>query len=222
MKKGIVAAAMLIVAGSQANAQISAVNSAAALPVSDTINWGQLGPAFSLFNSPQTVTSAGGLTASVSDGASLERYDQGNGWGGNFTSGDHLIYNEGNENPITVNFATPVIGAGAQIQANFFGNFVATLSAYNSAGLLLGTETFNGDSTSANDGSAIFAGLDSTSADISEISFSANNSGVDFAIDTLDLNTGTGVKTGVPDTGFTSLMFGASLAGLSFLRRKLQ
>jgi hypothetical protein len=222
MKKEIILAAFLAMAGSQAKAQISAVNSAAVLPVTDTINWGQLGSTFTQLTSPQTVTSVGGLSASVSDAGTLERRDEGNGWNGNFTLGDHLLWNQVDLNPITITFATPVTGAGALIQSDQFGAFVATLSAYNSLGVLLGTETFNGDSTSAGDGSAIFAGLDSTSADISKISFSANNQGVDFAIDTLDLNAGGKVGNSVPDAGFSSLMLGASLAGLGFLRRKLQ
>jgi hypothetical protein len=203
-----------------AHAQITAVNSPGALPTTDQIFWSQLGPTFTTVASGSGVTSTGGLNATVNDSAgNMERRDQGNGWAGNFTAGDALLWNQDNGGNIVIDFASPVSGAGAQIQSDFFGPFVATLSAYDSGGALLGTEVFNGNSTSAGDGSAIFAGLDSTSADISSISFSAVNGVNGFAIDTLDLNTG-GV-TRVPDAGTTSCMFGMALVGLGALRRKL-
>jgi hypothetical protein len=203
-----------IVAQSQAN--VIPITSPAALPTTDTIGWGQLGNPFTSVASPSTVTSAGGISASISDaGGAFERRDEGDGWGGNFASGSKLLWNLGN-GPDTITFGTPVYGAGAQIQADFFGAFTAVISAYGAGNVLLGSESFNG--VSGNTGSAIFAGLDSTTP-IYSIVFSLSSASylpTDFAINTLDLNT-----TSVPDAGMSSWLLGISTLALGLYRRKI-
>ena len=42
---------------------------------------------------------------------------QGNGWSGNFTPGDHLIWNQGNPGQIRIVFNTPVSDPGANIHS---------------------------------------------------------------------------------------------------------
>jgi hypothetical protein len=56
----------------------------------DSVNWGQLGPSFTLLTTPENWVSAGGLTGEVGITGSFigtqnfERLDQSNGWSGNF------------------------------------------------------------------------------------------------------------------------------------------
>jgi len=208
---------------SQAHAGVVSVSSSAALPTNDTITWGQLGASnYSGFASPVSVTSGGGLNATVTDGQTLARLDEGLGWIGQFPNGDQLLWNAGDyqsPTPITIDFATSIYGAGALIQADDYGPFTATVSIYDSTDTLLGSFNFNGDSTDA-PGTALFAGAVSSAADVSSIVFSVDTGGGNFAIDTLDLNTN-GAGAGVPDTSATLALLALAVAGLFAYRMRL-
>ena len=139
----------------------------------DTVDWGQLGPSFTLLTTAENWTSTGalytgqvGITGSLIGTQNFERLDQGNGWSGNFLPGDHLLWNEGAQFQtgidIGVLFNNPSFGGGAQIQSDFFGPFTATLTAFDGSGNLIGTTVMAGNSNSNNDGSAIFIGFQSS------------------------------------------------------------
>jgi hypothetical protein len=49
----------------------------------------------------------------------MEVRQQGNGWAGNFAPNDFVLWTGGANGPITISFASPVFGAGAQIQSNY-------------------------------------------------------------------------------------------------------
>jgi hypothetical protein len=170
------------------------VTSRSALSPNDSIDWGQLGPDSTSLGASEAVTSASGLNATVStdDLSGLLRVDEGASWKGNFTIGDHLINNNGfSEFSLTVSFAAPIRGAGAQIQLDNSGPFTATLEAF-AGNTSLGQLTENGQSSTAEDGSAIFLGAIDTSAEITSIVFGIENPPSfegDFAINTLSLNT---------------------------------
>ena len=139
------------------------------------------------------VTSATGLVATVStaDPTGLLRVDEGRSWIGNFTVSDHLITNnQASYFPLTIGFASPVSGAGAQIQLDNAGPFTATIAAFSGTNSL-GTFTENGLSTALEDGSAIFIGVLDTKAEITSIVFGISDppavSG-DFAINSLLIN----------------------------------
>lgn len=225
----------------QAHGQVTPVSSVSDLNSNDQIDWGQLGPNFNTTPSPTGVASEGGLSAIVTDGDfdvdgnQLLRLDQGSGFYGNFAAGDQLLYNIGPDpnigpvNPLVVDFADPVFGAGAQIQPGYEGAFTAIVSAYDSTNTLLGSFDFSGFSsiTDPGDGSAIFVGVSSTTADISSISFSdfadngigsglQDNGTNDVLIDTLYLNT-----NNVPDAGNTFLLLGLAAVSLHALRIRL-
>ena len=170
------------------------VTGASALAPNDAIDWGQLGSDSTSFPSSTAVTSAGGLGASVTtdDPSGLVRVDEGNSWVGNFTVGDHLITNNQLAfAPLTIDFATPISGAGAKIQLDSSGPFTASIEAF-SGSTSLGTFMEDGNSTSLEDGSAIFIGVLDTTPSITSLVFGIENPPSfqgDFAIDSLLINT---------------------------------
>jgi len=182
---GLSASALLASAGT---ANAGGVTSIGELAPTDSIDWtAQLGPTFSTFGSPLSVTSVGGAPVTVSSaGGAFERLDQNDGWSGNFLPGTELLWDEGTGPDITLTFATPVDGVGAQIQSDDFGTFTAQI-------LVNGTSTFteDGDSTGAADGSAIFIGW---SGPVSTIQFTltaaSGGNPNDFAIGPVALGSG--------------------------------
>src|SRR5947209_105212 len=124
----------LVVGGTGwAPAGVVLVTNLQALAPNDSIDWGQLGPDSTSLSSSAAVTSAGGLGATVStdDPSGLVRVDEGVSWIGNFTISDHLINNNlFNFFPLTIDFASPIGGAGAQIQLDNNGDFTATIEAF--------------------------------------------------------------------------------------------
>ena len=199
----IIAGAVFAGAAAPAHAGLSLVTSVGALGANDSIDWGQLGPTFTVLSSPQSVTSAGGLGAVVSSaGGVFERRDEMNGWAGNIgAEGTALLWNQQVGPDITLTFAHPVFGAGAQIQADYYGGFTAQILASN--GAVLGSFTENGTSDCCSN-TAIFIGLLSTTANIASIEFTltaaAYDTTSDFAIGPVALT------TGVPELGTWAMM----------------
>ena len=189
------AALVLSVSGAvRAPAGVVLVTSQTALAPDDSIDWGQLGPDSTSLPSSTAVISAGGLSAMASTGdpTGLVRADEGLSWVGNFTNGDHLISNSTfSDYPFTIEFATPIGGAGAQIQLDRNGPFTSTIQAF-SGNTSLGTFTEDGLSTSSQDGSAIFIGVLDSRAEITSIVFGIETPPPfqgDFAINSLLINT---------------------------------
>lgn len=152
--RSILIAIGMAASASAAPAYAGGITSPAGL--TDAIDWSQLenGGDGTPLPSPQTVSSADGVVVTVSSaGGRLTPVVQGDFWKGNFTPGEAILW-DGDFGPdITLTFTAPVDAAGATIQATFLGAFTAQVTVN-------GTETFteNGDSTRANDGSAIFIG----------------------------------------------------------------
>src|SRR6516225_4272406 len=140
----------------------------------DVIDWGQIGPPSTIFPTPQSFTSAGGITgmatlAQDGNGNVIEQCCIGlNGlWDGNFAPGD-ILFSTGSSGPLTLSFTTPLHAVGAQIASNFYGSFTAQIQAFDGAALL-GTFSENGVETTSADGSAIFLRVQDTTADITSV-----------------------------------------------------
>src|SRR5713101_3209699 len=131
-----------------AQADFSLVTTRAGLGANDSIDWGQLGPESTTAANPSPVTSTGGISTVVSKAlpALFARQNEGSLWTGNFAPGDRLLWTNNftstSNNPLTLRFgASGVFGGGAQIQADFAGDFVARVTALDAAGNLLATFT---------------------------------------------------------------------------------
>lgn len=187
----------------------------------DIYDWSQLGPAFTVFNTPVGVTSFNGLNATLDIGGGLpgERVDDYfGGWNGNFEPGETLVWTQGNGN-LTMTFASGVSSVGLQLQADFFGPYTGTINVF-VGGVDVFDYTVNGVSNSNNDGSAAFIGVgDLTGSNITMIVLSSVDQfgGNNFAINDLSITQST-----VPEPGSIALL-GSGLLGIAgVLRRKFR
>ena len=202
-------------------AQMLEVTSRTGLGGTDLVNWGQFGTSYTNIGASSNYTSSNGLTGqiSTSDASPMEILQQENGWSGNFTQGDYVLWAQTPGGYLNVGFNTPVSAAGANIMSNPYGSFNATISAYDSSNNLLGTYTESGDSNGNNDGSAIFLGISSSTADISKITYGiSNNFGNDFAINQLGIRANP--STNVPEPGDFAFLLASVAPGLAFLLKR--
>ena len=101
----------------------------------------------------------------------------------NFADGDFILFTGlnpttfpavGNDGPITINFDTPVKGAGTQIAVDDTLEFEAFISAFDDQNNLLGSFSINGTSSIALDNSAVFLGVNSDIPEISKLVLSSS------------------------------------------------
>jgi len=145
------------------------VNDRTSLAANDFVDWGAFGPAFTLVPDGSTVNSAEGNTITVSNttepGTPFRVFQQvppvvTGFWNGNFAPGDRVLAPNGRPGATLIQFSTPVLGAGAQIQGGSILNtpFTAILDVTGIDGL---TYSFSatGISTADANNSAIFLGV---------------------------------------------------------------
>ncbi len=209
---GAVVAAFSAANPSQA---FSLITSRSALGADDALDWSVLGSAGTSVSSPFTVSSASDnrITGSIPSNP-FERRNQGNGWNGNFASGDALLWTQNNPGPLQLVFSQAVRGVGTQIQVDSYSLFTAAIEAFNSSGTSLGRFTLAGSSTNAGDNSAIFIGVLSDNADIARLLLNVQDNN-DFAINQVSFNTTGGTPIPTP-----ALLPGLIGLGLGVLRKR--
>ena len=191
------------------HAAVVGVTSRSALGT-DLIDWGTTtgGP------TPVGFLSANGVAGTTtSAGGNLQVRQQPGNFAGDFSPGDFLEFTGFDGPDITINFNTAVAGAGAQIQSNAGGAFVARITA--SDGTTNWSFTESGSSAFHNDGSAIFLGVLSDTANLKWVRFTLDSAAAfpqSFAINQVSL-TDT-VASSVPEpTSWALLLFGFGAAG---------
>jgi hypothetical protein len=180
---------------SSASASVSLVTTRSGLPMNDFIDWGQFGGSGQTVPNPSNGTTNGGLGYSIQKpGGDFQRLDAGIGWGGGFAEGDRLIFAIGDDS-MTVEFDTPVVGAGMQIWRNYPGaNIAVQIDAYDTGGGLLGS--FSGAPTGGggapNNNQAGFVGVLSDRADIKRVVYTVSGEGAnqEFSGNQMDVVTG--------------------------------
>lgn len=159
------------------------------------VDWGVFGPAGTLISTPDSRV-VGPLTVSVaSSQGELARHDEGVGFTGTFSPGDHLLTDAGSlSDTFLVSFATPVAGFGTQIVIHSrTGAYTGGVQLFSASNVLLYTATFSGNNTGAEDNSAPFVGVLSDLSNISYLNFFIDQPGFfpdrsgDLAINRLDV-----------------------------------
>ena len=204
MKKNlIVITAVLVALGSPASAAINPVADRASLGATDSIQWDVLGTTGTVLPTPLSVNTTLGEAVEVRAEGDLKRLDQGFGWSGDFLEGSQLLFSNGNFQ-MEIDPEYLFQGAGLQIQADFFGDYTANLSAFDGNGNLLGAVNGSGRATGSADDSALFLGFLSDAFDVDKfiVRLTSAASMLDsFAINHVSLVTDENSQRGLPILG---------------------
>ncbi|MBS1854785.1 MAG: PEP-CTERM sorting domain-containing protein [Acidobacteria bacterium] len=197
------------------------MNSASSVGATDYVDWGQLGP--DLTDVPGPFSAASNLSAAlnVANGTlDFWSVQQGNSWGGNFTTGDNLLYDV-NGGAVTIAFANPISAFGTQFQSLDNGPFTIFVTAFGAGNVNFGTVSATGTSNNLADGSAVFFGVQSNQLDILSLLVNVQWNGADdpFAINRTLFSTAGASNGSVPEP--SSLMLaGMGLAAALWRMRR--
>lgn len=134
----------------------------------DYADWSGFGAVGTIIANGSTVASNLGKTVTITSSTSTYSMVQSSNWGGCFTPGDWLVYSWGNT-VVTLSVSTPVRGLGLQMQSGAIGQYVAIVGLKNASNNPIATDLAFGVSTTKADGSAVFLGYQSGTANISKI-----------------------------------------------------
>jgi hypothetical protein len=198
-----------------ASASTVLVTSEAGIGATGIIDWGPLGPPLTFLSNPFSTSTTDGNAVVVSQVAGLPQLmEQGTTWAGNFGPGESLLRTAATANgPLTITFGSPVMGAGAQIEWNFYGPFTGTIEAFDSFGDSLGAFSLPGVSNGLGDDSAIFIGILSDAYDIQRVVFGIPDGAQNLAISDVQ------VRGPVPEPVSFLLIASGGLLVYGFRRR---
>lgn len=222
---------------------IALVSDRAALASNDQLDWSSLGKVFNPLAPNPSAFLANSFSATSTRGLGLQvtiplpedpkitppfvfqTLPLPRGIPTNFANGDFLLLTGlkftipptfpavGNPGPISINFARPIQGAGAQIAVDDTLQFDAILSVFDDKNQLLDTFIVPGTSSLALDNSAIFLGVRSDTANISRLVFSSSVPGRAIAINQLSI-------VGTPEPTTTFGLFAVACLGTSAIFRR--
>jgi len=168
-------------------ASLVGITSEGSLGTVNTFDWSQLGPPGTELSGPQNVTTTtGGATGTISSsgGDTFAVLQQSTSFLGNFAPGTNVLWNNYGARDIEMSLTYPVSGIGAQVQwigaqpqsscctvQYASGTFTVEAIAYDKINNIIGTFSENGVSNFANDGSAIFIGMQDSVSDIYKLQF---------------------------------------------------
>ena len=207
---------------------MTGVSSKASQGSNDSVLWSQLGADGTAISASVNATSGAGVAVHIgfagpnSLASAVCAASPTCSWSGTgFTAGARIIWTSnavaGGNGPVTLSFGKSVSGAGALIQADEPGQFVAQIQAFNGSTLL---GSFSVTSASGNE---VYIGiLDQTGPSITSVTFSLTACGSadancilsDFGLDTVFLNVPSGSAPAVTLTP-TSLGFGDIAVGVT-------
>ena len=211
---------------------VSLVTSRSNLGSNDQLNWSSLG---TVANPPTDFTEVlpSSFSANSSQGLGVDMafptpetditqpfvfQTQSGGLETGFADGDFILFSgfnpeffpaPGNPGPLTITFDEPVFGAGTQIAVAQIPDFIASISAFDREGSLLGNFDLPGTSSVDLDNSAVFLGVSSDTANIKQLVFNTSVANGAFGINTLSI-----VAVDVPEP---SSLLTLSLLGLGIL-----
>jgi hypothetical protein len=187
-----------------AAALAAALAGAATAANADTIDWSQWGGDSTALATTQAGVTVGGVAFSITapgNGATILTQDS--SWVGAFKDNAPVYFDNGAPGPVSILFQGHVNSiTDIAVQANLYGPYSATLTAYDGA-TVLGAETVNGLSQFAPNTAPSF-GFASASP-ITQIVISATNDSQGIGLST----------TAVPELSTWAMML-AGLAGLGF------
>lgn len=193
----------------------------AAPAMADSINFAQFGTPVASVASPASGVTNGGVAFTItSPNGSFLEYQEGTSWTGEFSRGENILYDQSGPGAVTIDFASPVSSIlHLEAEANAYGAFTETLSAFNGASFLgsVSTSAFNYFDT-AHEGTLPY--LTFSAPVITSIAISTTNDSLGLA---LGGTGGTGNPTsGVPEPAtWAMLVSGFALIGASFRRKQI-
>jgi hypothetical protein len=211
----LLAVALLVGLAQSASATAVLISNRSLVGAGYVVDWSALGPEFTDPGAPFTL---GPVTVG---GASAFAVFSGSTYNADFLAADTVLalydLNTGDlaSGIFSISFATAVASAGAQVQANNFGAFAGLVRAYDAANALLGSFALAGNNGGNGDGTALFAGISSSSANISRIEFALGDGA---AINHLSVGRAPAASAPLPEPATLALV-GLALLSLPLARR---
>ena len=206
-----------------ASASLIVINSRSAfdaLGSTVSVDWSVYGPDGAAISTPDAVT-VGGLTIHVASSQGvLARHDEGTSFIGDFAVGAHLLTDGGSKSDsFIVGFDSQTVrGFGFQVEPHYIrGPFTGDIDVFGVGNVLLGDIPISGIATNAEDNSAPFYGIVSSTPDIRFFTITVNQASPLLPAGAVAINT-MDVLVPVPEPATWAMLL-AGLLGIGAMTR---